>query len=233
MAVLSKIRSMSLSNCYHSTFFVDWPLILGWASGADSATVDGAWLQALPEAVGAWWLCALPASGAASGVLTVDVGDTRRLWALWFVSGPGSSCVSPEIASVHCVVAPAIKHLILARCIFKPLMLLQLLPQMHSILCVLSPLSWVVSVHQIGVLSGTPRGIFSLWVSMGDVVWAANPPHRSCHPSGCPLSLQLSLPLCSRWSPSMFLVVTGCSRAFQLFIHPLMHNLGHIISVVS
>lgn len=40
-------------------------------------------------------------------VLAVDVSDTRRLWALWFVSRPGSSCVSPEIA-------PAIKHLIQA-----------------------------------------------------------------------------------------------------------------------
>lgn len=105
---------MFLSSCCHSTFFVDsCHLIQDWASGAESAAVDGAcWLgrdQALPVS----WAASEVASGAvsgaasgvasgaaigaASGVLAVEAGNT------WWLC-----------ASVHSVVAPAINHLIQA-----------------------------------------------------------------------------------------------------------------------
>lgn len=58
--------------------------------------------------VGARRLCALPDDGAGSGVLAVWVGNTWRLWTLWVSSGPGSSCVSLEVVSVHCVVTSAV-----------------------------------------------------------------------------------------------------------------------------
>ncbi len=49
----------------------------------------------------------------AGELLAAGVSDTRRLWALWVASGPGSCCVLPEVASVYCVAVSALKHLIL------------------------------------------------------------------------------------------------------------------------
>ncbi len=78
---------------------------------------------------------------------------------------------------------------------------------------------------------GTPGGIFHLWfpqlawvLPLGRCSLGCQPSPPQLRLSGCPLSLQLSLPY-SQLSSSLFLVVTGDIRIFQLLIHPLMHDL--------
>ncbi len=110
LAVTSRTWLTSSSNCCHSTLLEDlghW--ILGWTEGAQTVVMTATCLL--------WKPCGLSRDAfswvIAGELLAAGVGDTRRLWALWVASGPGSSCVLPEVISVRCVAVSSVKHLIL------------------------------------------------------------------------------------------------------------------------
>ena len=122
-------------------------------------------------------------------LLSVEELGAWRFWALWGVSGPGSSCVSPEVPSVRCAVLTCTEHFILAWWIFRPRMFLQTLPQMHlDVIVVVSPFAKVVVLGSVllgcssSPLSGSPGGIcslvgFFLWEGAG---WDATPSCPDC-----------------------------------------------------
>ncbi len=165
----------------------------------------------------------------AGELLAAGVGDTRRLWALWVASGPGSSCILPE--SLLCVVS-SFPLSSISFCLDGFLNTFILAdPAADALYCrcrysfILCRCPWV---RPVGVLilppppSRAPLGV-SFFVGfvacLGSSLrkkWFGLPTLSTpgCRLSGSHLSLQMSPP--SSWlSPSLFLVVTGAPRVFQ------------------
>lgn len=142
------------------------------------------------------------------GLLWDVACDAWRLWALWCVSRPGSSSISPgAVLSTGTVrfITSFLRQLIFDWCIFRPVAFLQTLPHLHF--C--SRLSICISRYQkispFGALilppSRVPLGVFLLRVFRNVFLGAPSqelqfgvltlPAPVAVSPS-CPLSLQLS-----------------------------------------